>query len=892
MAMNDPFYFAPKSQLHDGDRGGNIDLLNDETFGSGAVEDNWEDEHNQFVEQNSRSGSLSTTGRVDDYLDEDELELSNQQLAAAVEELVLNSDHDQDAIDPAIVSLRKESRPGSYDPRLTEDLISPYMGERNNFGRITPTYSSQNSSSSSLFQNDGLRNIWSNTDLEVQDSFTKSPSMILERQMLNEKLKKMMTKSSKSPEFEDEAILSAVKANPSPQNWPITSQSEDLFRHMFTQKQPMLRAEDLEREFSGNQLRGPSPTFGISIPRENDLNHNGIDRSLPARSVSPIIGSPTSHALPIGTPPNKHFADMMHQAHKEGIGGPAPHPGFSLLQRPQGFMIPPNRGVVPPPPGMGPPRLWPPPHGMMNRPPMNPLVAQDIMNRIGVNKPFAMMAGSPPTNMSPIGSPRFVQAPHMIPRPNIGFAQQHQVIRPGIFQQQMRQYPNQRYSGPQQRPQYLGPGHLHPEHSRFVRMRRQQNNRNRPYNNHQHHGNHHDRRPHGRDSSSRDPHAYLMTSREKDWVIKIQMMALQSDRPEIDDYYYQRYIDKRLQEGKLSFDDDNSEQKRLITPTKANPDGKKYVPVQFDNSLGKLTVSSVYNPRQIIDVIHAEKEEEQTTETFDTKMGMNKRLEIYKVIEKSYSSVMELEEFHFNPEELNDVENGDNSDDNDDSEKTENKATKVYKNLEELLFSGDWNSKDEKSATTDVVSQCLRIRKGKRLVCRVLPLLKQVHAVKITQTLFKQLPVLIKRDQKEDILQEFYHPVCQVLKSINSAELLNICSILTSICYIICKDKFGISIVCKILVIGNNIDEIKENSSPMKKVWNDFISSCFKALFSLCDKKKNQVPNLLENELATETIAVLENYSQLINAEGDKKSKKGIADLKEMLSFQMEGTAL
>ncbi|XP_039264448.2 protein PAT1 homolog 1-like [Styela clava] len=885
--MSDPFFFASKSQFRKDDSRRNIDLLNDETFGSGAVDDNWEDEHNQFVEQNSRGSSLSAVGRMEDYLDEDELELSNQQLAAAVEELVLNSDQDQDAIDPAIVSLRKESRMGSYDPRLTEDLISPYMGERNNFGRITPTYSSQNSSSSSasLFQTDGLRNIWSNTDLEVQDSLTKSPSMILERQMLNEKLKKMMTKTT-SPEFEDEAILSAVKANPMPQSWPITSQSEDLLRHMFAQKQSMLRAEDLEREFSGSQLRGPSPTFGISIPKDNDLNHNGMDRSLPARSVSPIIGSPTSHALPIGTPP-KHIADMMHQAHKQGLGGP--HPGFPLLQRPQGFMVPPGR-AVPPPPGMGPPRLWPP-HGMINRPPMNPLVAQDIMNRIGINKPFAMMAGSPPTNMSPIGSPRFVQAPHLIPQPNIGFGQQH-IIRPGQgptrFQgplQQMRQFPNQRYAGPQQRPMYLGPGHLHPEHSRFVRMRRQQSNRNRPYNgNHQHHGNHHDRRSHGRDSSSRDPYAYLMTSREKEWVIKIQMMALQSDRPEIDDYYYQRYIDKRLQEGKLSLDDDNPEQKRLITPTKANPEGKKYIPVQFDNSLGKLTVSSVYNPRQIIDVIHAEKEEENQTETFDVKMSMNKRLEIYKIIEKAYSSVMELEELNFNPEDLDDTEN------NEDAEKADNRSAKVYKSLEELLFFNESSSKEEKVVTLDIISQCLRIRKGKRLACRVLPLLTQVYAVKITQTIIKQLPVLIKRDQKEDILQEFYHPICHVLQSMDSDELLNTCSILTSICNVICRDKFGISIVCKILVIGDKIDELKDELQS-KKIWNDFISSCFKAFFLLCDKKKSQIPNILEDELAIEAIAVLENHSQLIN-EGEKKRNKSIADLKEMLSFQIEGTAL
>ena len=36
-----------------------------------------------------------------------------------------------------------------------------------------------------------------------------------------------------------------------------------------------------------------------------------------------------------------------------------------------------------------------------------------------------------------------------------------------------------------------------------------------------------------------DPYAALMTSVEKDWVIKLQMLQLQSENPHQDDYYYQ-----------------------------------------------------------------------------------------------------------------------------------------------------------------------------------------------------------------------------------------------------------------------------------------------------------------------------------------------------------------
>lgn len=40
-------------------------------------------------------------------------------------------------------------------------------------------------------------------------------------------------------------------------------------------------------------------------------------------------------------------------------------------------------------------------------------------------------------------------------------------------------------------------------------------------------------------SQQPDPCADLMTRKEKDWVIKVQMVQLQSENPHLDDYYYQ-----------------------------------------------------------------------------------------------------------------------------------------------------------------------------------------------------------------------------------------------------------------------------------------------------------------------------------------------------------------
>lgn len=56
---------------------------------------------------------------------------------------------------------------------------------------------------------------------------------------------------------------------------------------------------------------------------------------------------------------------------------------------------------------------------------------------------------------------------------------------------------------------------------------------NRPYNNRRYY-------EYNADIEHRrmDDYAGLMTQKEKDWIIKIQLLQLQTDNPYIDDYYY------------------------------------------------------------------------------------------------------------------------------------------------------------------------------------------------------------------------------------------------------------------------------------------------------------------------------------------------------------------
>lgn len=88
-----------------------------------------------------------------------------------------------------------------------------------------------------------------------------------------------------------------------------------------------------------------------------------------------------------------------------------------------------------------------------------------------------------------------------------------------------------------------------------------------------------------------------MLQQEKDWASKIQMMQLQSTDPYLDDFYYQNYFEKLEKPSaaeEIQGDGPKKECTKVITPQVAKLE-HAYKPVQFEGSLGKLTVSSVNN---------------------------------------------------------------------------------------------------------------------------------------------------------------------------------------------------------------------------------------------------------------------------------------------------------
>jgi len=97
-------------------------------------------------------------------------------------------------------------------------------------------------------------------------------------------------------------------------------------------------------------------------------------------------------------------------------------------------------------------------------------------------------------------------------------------------------------------------------------------------------------------ASSEDEYAGLMSQRDKQWIINIQLNQLKCDNPYVDDYYYTMYQAKREAEN----NDESKAGGQLLL--NESMDHSSYTPTQFENSLGKLQVVTVKAPRQIIDV--------------------------------------------------------------------------------------------------------------------------------------------------------------------------------------------------------------------------------------------------------------------------------------------------
>ncbi|KAM9320382.1 protein PAT1 homolog 2 [Gastrophryne carolinensis] len=338
------------------------------------------------------------------------------------------------------------------------------------------------------------------------------------------------------------------------------------------------------------------------------------------------------------------------------------------------------------------------------------------------------------------------------------------------------------------------PGHvtqLHPQHRRILSQRQRTQSRKLW-----------DSRP--------DPYASLMSQKEKDWVIKLQMIQLQSENPHLDDYYYQTYYEKlerRLAEEEFIGERKKKEPPKLVTPYIQKAETYESV-VHIEGSLGQVAVSTCYSPRRAIDAIPFVMPDE------DIKASGYQRLRMLKLIEKLFIKVMDVEELERKmpllPEEHHFRY----------QQKQSYRVQSICEALKIRTCSCEEESEDE-------FLQILQIGKGKKLIARLLPYLHNEQAVEILLTVVQHLSYLIMNDTTEKTLPILYGPLTSIINGLPFTELIRVIQELTRLLpgtsdmplTLAFQNQFGISLLYALLSRGENL---LSSDTPMEPCIGDF----------------------------------------------------------------------
>uniref|UniRef100_A0A1Q3F2V1 Uncharacterized protein n=1 Tax=Culex tarsalis TaxID=7177 RepID=A0A1Q3F2V1_CULTA len=292
-------------------------------------------------------------------------------------------------------------------------------------------------------------------------------------------------------------------------------------------------------------------------------------------------------------------------------------------------------------------------------------------------------------------------------------------------------------------------------------------------------------------SGEYDEYANLMSERDKQWLLGIQLSQLNKDTPYYNDYYFCVFRDRKerqkgesereskahkdntfyhpltqqsLQRNGLMGRERRTSEKSGGADIKEVP-ARNYTPLQFENSLGKLQCGSVTAPRKIIDQdVVAETGTNSGVPLSSEVLSQRKSRQILLHVESLYKVLLKLEDLG-NPlaieakqllrekrerERLVAFERGQQVDEQNNLTNGVDGEEDNFPALLEKLVSG---------LTPDGVLLVMSVRKGKILLKRIQAVLKDVpFRWNLWCTILASLAVLPKRerDDPEELLSPLF----------------------------------------------------------------------------------------------------------------------------------------
>ncbi|XP_037110390.1 protein PAT1 homolog 1 isoform X2 [Syngnathus acus] len=725
-----------------------IDQFNDDTFGAGAIDDDWQEEHKRLAELDERDELGEGLGIG--------VSVKNESNSGAAEE-DSSSTHVTSAAGHfpyhSPFSLPQHSSSGIHQPDVEDGRREGHLAE-------------------------SLARLVLEADPAIAGVGAAERPVFIKNQRLGHDLRPRVLHQP-----------SPISHSPHPHQQPHQHQQppgSSTSGHpppmlTYQQQQHLLRS-------APGSIGQDSPLMSIikevGLPKRPSQGRNDgrdlSERVPPPRSSSPVIGSPPVRAVPIGTPPKQPISHVLnHQIH---------HPTAVHVRAPIQHRYPP-----PFPERLSPNTLLNFANSPLCRGPFPP----------GVGPMLSQIQRAQLLNSQVAGVPRGGPVPPLLPAGG-GFRPFFSGPHPTHGHRMGPPYPHGH-------PNHMPPirhnaTHLHPQHRRILTQRMQ--NRSG------------DLSRTGGDWRSRDPYSNLMTQKEKEWVTKIQMMQLQSTDPFLDDYYYQHYYEKMEKRQEKERDSSKKEHTtKLITPQVAKIE-HTYRPVQFAGSLGKLTVSSVNNPRKMIDaVVTTRSDDEEKRE----KQVWNKRRQILYTVEKIYSLLLEVQDFEKRfvhaPEEDRETL----------LEQHKTNTMQLCNSLQEK----EWDDRVSDERCVMIMS----VRKGKRLISRLLPYLPPSHAATVVMAIARNLPTLAKKDKQDQVLCLLVEPVSAVIMSLSSSALTDLLQELQGSegqLATVLHNKFGVTLLYLILSEGERMQSSDPNCQLMDdNRWTELVFSVTRELLSI-----------------------------------------------------------
>jgi DNA topoisomerase 2-associated protein PAT1 len=296
----------------------------------------------------------------------------------------------------------------------------------------------------------------------------------------------------------------------------------------------------------------------------------------------------------------------------------------------------------------------------------------------------------------------------------------------------------------------------------------------------------------------------------------------------------------------------NDDEPSLVLPQLSKLETKAYTPAQFEGALGRLTASSIHNPRQMITVHFAPGSD---TDEARGVVEVKRFKEMLLRIEKGYNSLLDIEDTEKKALALP-PEN---------RQALYDERTHLIAQLYRRLKGGHGSSGDvslDKSSISDSgnsddddgIAQIIAIRKGLYLVLRLAPLLDKADAQNIVCLLLRKMAT--RKDWQTEVLTKVYKAVSN---AIQLADLQSLVLFAGALCQgdvlassssmpfdqnamnrlmLAIQNKFGVSVTLNLL---NRGEVIYSTQSPLdldaahQNDWRQFVESVASAI-ELCDK--------------------------------------------------------